>query len=89
MEKINFTIWPNKFKKEEKHPDYEIKIKLDQPDTYTKKDGTEGTANSRKVGACWKKEGPSGDKYLSCVVEKDKLSQKQEVSKTGISNSEF
>jgi uncharacterized protein (DUF736 family) len=57
MEISNFSIFKNRNKTKENHPDWNITAKNE--------DG-----EFKPVGACWTKVSKSGDKYLSCVLEK-------------------
>lgn len=55
MKITQFQIFPNKYKKEEKHPDYKISIKVGEKFV--------------EVGAGWKKKTAKGDMYLSCSLK--------------------
>ena len=59
MELSSFSIFPNEYKKEEKHPDYTISTKNTE-DKFV------------KVGACWKKKTKEGKTFLSCKLEQPK-----------------
>lgn len=67
--KKNFSIWKNEKKTQPNHPDFIIKVMLDEPRTFTTKDGKEITMRSERKGACWTKEASGGKKYMSCELE--------------------
>lgn len=52
----HFQIFKNKYKKEEKHPDYKISFK------------NETTGAFEEIGAGWKKEMSNGEAYISCKL---------------------
>jgi uncharacterized protein (DUF736 family) len=56
---MRFTIKANKFKKNDKQPDYRVSI-------------MEGKAWKDDAGACWLKEDKNGNKYFSCLIQEEK-----------------
>lgn len=59
MEISAFSIFKNGHKSKESHPDWNITSKNEEGEFKT-------------VGACWTKVTKTGDKYLSCVLDKPK-----------------
>lgn len=53
---LNFSIFKNENKKNDKEPDYRISAKI-------------GENSFEEIGACWLKEGKTG-KYFSCSLRK-------------------
>jgi len=66
MEKTSISIWKNKYKKNENHPDYKITLKIgDKYEDY---------------GALWIKKSAKGDTFLSGTLEKQKPYVKPETN---------
>lgn len=63
--KMNLTLWKNKFKKADKHPDYIL----------NKWDGE----NNFKVGAGWIKEAKDGSSYISISYDDEREEPKEKI----------
>jgi uncharacterized protein (DUF736 family) len=67
--KVNFTVFPNKFKKSDNQPDYTSSMKVDE--------------KWESIASCWEKTAKNGTKYLSCSVDTEMAQKSKEAYKEG------